>query len=177
MEERIFLTFIEEVMNSNNFNWFVTLGYVPERHQKPSACLMHWESIWAETDPDCRERWKRTPATAEECLEQWFEEVKRGPGPNGSGIRDYLWLEENRRDGKILFHVLLANWQGYEDAWEQRWREISGGWARTRSLDGRINGLLGHFVMRAGCALNLNCGEFRGRLTAGDFRPWREKSC
>ncbi len=176
MEEKNFLNFIEEVVNSNNFNWFVTLGYVPERHRKPGAWEKLWESIRAETDPDCREGWKKIPATAQECLEQWIQEIQVGPGPGGPGIRDYLWLEEYRRDGKILFHVLVADWRGFEDTWERRWRDISGGWARTRELDDRINGLLGYFVMRAGCVLRLNCGEFRGRFHATDFRPWKKKS-
>lgn len=177
MEEKNFLNFIEEVMNSNNFNWFVTLGYIPERHQRPSARQQQWESFLAETDPDCRDGfWTKTPATAEECFQRWLKDAERGPGPEGPGIRDYLWLEEYRRGGTVLFHVLMANWQGFEDAWEQRWRDISGGWARTREMDERINGLLGYFVMRAGCVLRLNCGEFRGRFHATDFRPWKKKS-
>jgi hypothetical protein len=153
--EKTFSQFIEAVVSSNNFNWFVTLGYAPERRGQASA----------------------TPSsTAEECLCQWLNEARRGPGPLGPGIRDYLWVEEYRRDGSVLFHVLVADFQGFEDAWEQRWKEISGGWARTRSLDKPINGLLGYFVMRARCGLQLNCGRrFQGRFFATDFRPWEKK--
>jgi hypothetical protein len=152
--EKNFLRFIEAVLNSNHFDWFVTLGYDPERHRKSSA----------------------GPVAADQCLQQWLREAQRGPGPNGPGIRDYFWITEYRDDGAMLFHVLVADFQGFQDAWEQRWKIISGGWAKTRDIEKPINGLLGHLVMRARCELRLNCGRFQGRFNATDFTPWEKKS-
>ena len=123
-EQKHFGQFIEEVMDAHNFDWFVTLHYFPGRMAK----------------------------SADACLQLWLKEIQAKPD-SGPGVTDYLYLEEYRRDGKTLFHVLIADWNGFQDAWEWRWKEISGGWACTRELDDRIKGFIGHFVMRAGCVL------------------------
>jgi hypothetical protein len=175
IEEERFSGFIKEVLESCNFNWYVKLGFVPERHPSVSEWRRHWESIWAVSDPD-RQNWTKTPDTAWDCFHQWLDEIQIGPGFQGPGVRNYLWLEERRSPGQVIFHVLIADWNGFSDAWELRWKEISHGWAKTRELDERTGGLLGYLVMRAGCALELNCGGFSGRYTAGDFRPWTERN-
>ena len=99
-------------------------------------------------------------------------------GPYGRGVSDgnYLWFEEKRIDG-VRFHVLISNFRGDEDIWASRWAKISGGWAITRTIDHDrgLRGLLGHFVMRAGFAMVVNCGEISGEYTLDDFRAWRPK--
>lgn len=167
--------FFKEVLSSCNFNWYVKLWFVPERHHPPSASTRMWESIWEATDPEGHGGWKKTPGDARECFEQWLEEIQT-PGPNGFGVRNYLWIEESRSDGQVVFHVVVADWNGFSGDWEYRWKEISNGWAKTRELDERTGGLLGFLVMRVGCVLGLNCGRFYGRYSAQDFRPWNPKS-
>jgi hypothetical protein len=170
------IDFLKEVLSSSNFNWYVKLGFVPERHHPPSESTKMWESIWEATDPEGHGGWTKTPRDAWECLEKWLDEIQIGPGPHGPGVRNYIWLEERRSEGQVVFHVLIANWNGFSDAWEYRWKEISGGWTKTRELDERTGGLLGFLVMRVGCVLELNCGRFYGRYSAQDFRPWNPKS-
>jgi hypothetical protein len=170
------LGFIAEVLSSCNFNWYVKLGFVPSRHRGVSESTNLWESVWEATDPGRRGGWTRTPVTAWDCLEQWLNEIQIGPGFYGPGVRDYVWLEECQGEGRVVFHVLIANWSGFSDAWEVRWKEISNGWAKTREVDDRTGGLLGYLVMRVGCVLEVNCGGVPGRYSARDFRPWNPKT-
>jgi hypothetical protein len=170
-----FSAFIKEVLSSYNFNWYVKLGFVPERHHPPSESRKMWESIWEATDPEGHGGWTKTPGGAWECLEKWLDEIQTGPRPHGPGVRNYLRLEESRTDGQVVFHLLIADWNGFENAWEERWKEISNGWAKTRELDERTGGLLSYLVMKAGCMLELNCGRTWGRYSAQDFRPWNPK--
>jgi hypothetical protein len=172
--EENFFDFIEEVLNSGNFNWLVTLGFIPARLPPVSRLTRYWEGIWEICDPDQR-YWRRKPGDVWDCWGVWLDEIEVGP-PAGPGVRDYIWLYERRLHGESRIHVLISDWQGFEDMWELRWKEISGGWAFTRDLDERIRGLLGYLVMRVGCPLELHCGGFRGRRTASDFRPWKEKN-
>lgn len=179
--ERHFGQFIEELTSRNNFDWFVTLGYVPERHIKPSPERRKWEKFLAEAHPEDRGvRWHKTPATGGECLESWLEKIQEPPY-RGPGVSDYLYMVEyrrdilRRRDQQTLFHVFIADWRGCQDSWEHRWKEISGGWAKTKVLDDRINGFIGHLVMRKGCGLSVASGRHRGWYTKLDFVPWREK--
>jgi hypothetical protein len=167
--------FIEEVLSSCNFNWYVKLGFVPEKHPPISESTKLWESVWALSAPDGHGGWTKTPDTAWDCFEQWIDEIQIGR-PAGPGVRNYLWLEERRSPGQVIFHVLIADWNGFSDFWELRWKEISHGWAKSRELDDRTGGLLGFLVMRVGCVLKLNCGGFSGRYTAEDFRPWTERN-
>jgi len=176
MEGESVSVFLKEVLSSCNFNWYVKLGFVPTRHKPVSESTRLWESVWAVTDPHGHAGWTKTPGDARECFEQWLDEIQIGPGPHGPGVRNYLWLEECRSDGQVVFHVLIADWGGFEDAWEERWKEISSGWAKTRELDERTGGLLGLLVMKVGCVLELNCGQFYGRYSAQDFRPWTAKN-
>ena len=168
-------SFIKELLNSCNFNWYVKLGFVPERHPSVSESRKLWESVWAVSDPDGHAGWTKTPDTAWDCFEQWLDEIQIGR-PGGPGVRNYLWLEECQGDGKVTFHVLVADWNGFSDAWELRWREISNGWAKTREMDDRTAGLLGFLVMKTGCILEVNCGGLPGRYSAQDFRPWTERN-
>jgi hypothetical protein len=161
--------FIEEVLSSCNFNWYVKLGYIPERHHSVSESTKLWESVWEVTDPDGHGGWTRTPRCAQDCLEQWLNELQ------AAGYQDRFWLEEFRRDGQVIFHVLVADWNGFSDAWKLRWKEISHGWAKTRELDERTSGLLSYLVMKAGCMLELNCGRTWGRYSAQDFKQWNER--
>jgi hypothetical protein len=172
--ENIF-AFLQEVLTSCNFNWYVKLGFVRERHHPPSDSTKLWESVWQATDPEGDGGWAKAPRDAWECFNQWLDEIQIR-GPHGPGVRNYLWLEESRSGGQVVFHVLIADWSGFEDAWEYRWKEISNGWAKTRPLDERTGGLLGFLVMRLGCVLKLNCGQFYGEYCAQDFRPWKPKS-
>ena len=165
-------SFITEVLESCNFNWYVKLGYIPERHRPVSDTTKMWQSIWAFSDPDGQEGWTKTPDTASGCFQQWLDEIQIGPGFYGPGVRNYLWLEECQSEGRVVFHVLVADWSGFSDAWELRWKEISNGWAKTRELDDRTGGLIGYLVMRAGCVLELNCGGVEGRYFAQYFRQW-----
>lgn len=168
-------SFIKEVLESCNFNWYVKLGFVPERHPSVSESTKLWESIWTLTDPDGHGGWTKTPATALDCFDQWIDEIQIGR-PCGPGVRNYLWLEECQSEGRVVFHVLVADWNGFSDAGELRWKEISNGWAKTRELDERTGGLLAYLVMRVGCALELNCGGVPGRYSAQDFRQWNPKT-
>ena len=170
-----FSPFIREVLHSCNFDWYVKLGFDPEKHPRVTELTKEWESIWEATDPNHDGGWTKTPDTAFDCIEQWLDEIQ-APGPCGPGVRDYFWLEERRLGGQRVFHILVANWNGFSDSWEQRWKQISHGWAKTRELDERTAGLLGYLVMRQACVLNLNCGDFKGRYIAEDFRPWNAKS-
>jgi len=174
-EER-FSDFIKEVLDSSPFDWFVTLGHNPATARKVDESRRYWEDIWAETDPD-RRHWKKTVWTVEESIDIWLDEVCGWPDSSGRRSLDYFWLEERRVRGEVRFHVLVARYGQREHAQELlRWRELSGGWAFTRELDERIGGLLGYLVMRAGCTLELSCGEFLGQRSASDFIPWNPKS-
>jgi hypothetical protein len=164
--------FLREVLSSYNFNWYVKLGFVPARHHPPSELTKFWESVWEATDPEGHGGWSTIPGNAWECFEKWLDEIQVGR-PHGPGVRNYLWLEERRRDGQVVFHVLIADWNGFADGWEHRWKEISNGWAKTRDPDERTGGLLGFLVMRVGCVLELNCGQCYGRYSSRDFRPWK----
>jgi hypothetical protein len=177
MDQQNFFDFMNPILDPYRFNWswFVLLGFVPHRFRGPDASRLLWESIWEFTDPQHREGWTRMPASASECLERWLADM--GPeGACGLNVRNYIWLEEQRYDGD-RFHVLIDNFNGSENTWEYLWKEISGGWALTRQIDRErgLGGLLGHFVMRAGFPMVVNCGEFSGRYTQEDFRPWRPK--
>jgi hypothetical protein len=161
-------------MSSNNFDWYVKLGFVPERYPRVSEQRRLWERIWQETDVNGEGGWTRTPADGWDCLIQWLDEIEVGR-PHGPAVRNYFWLEECR-GAQLIFHVLIADWNGFSTDWEWRWKEISHGWAKTRELDDRTAGLLGYLVMQAGCVLKLNCGGGWGSYTALDFRPWTQKS-
>ena len=175
MHEENFSDFIKEVLGSCNFNWHVKLGFVRSRHPRVSEERKKWESVWAVSDPDGHEGWTKIPDTGWDCFQQWLDEIQSEP-PRGAGVRNYLWLEECQRDGDVTYHVLVADWDdSWTYEWEQRWKEISHGWAKTRELDERIGGLLGYLVMREGCVLELNCPGFQGHYSAQDFRPWRAK--
>jgi len=171
IEGESFSGFIKEVLGSFNFDWYVKLGYDPARCQPVSESRKLWESIWAVTDPDGHGGWTKTPPTAWHCFDQWIDEIQIGR-PHGPGVRDYLWLEERQFPGQVIFHVLIADWNGFSDTWEFRWKEISNGWAKTRELDERTGGLLSYLVMKAGCVLELNCGGIWGRYSDKDFKPW-----
>ena len=183
MDQERFSDFIKEVLNSFDFDWFVTLGHNPAtarkvdewRREPPlTAAEAYWEDIWAETDPDGRQ-WKKpkTSRTVEESLDKWLDWVCGPPDSEGRRSLDYLWLEERRGRGEVRFHVLVARYGDGEHPQELfLWKDLSGGWAFTRQLDERIGGLIGYFVMREGCLLELNCGAFREQRSASDFIPW-----
>src|ERR1700691_3564525 len=170
MHEENFSDFIKEVLESCNFNWHVKLGFVRSRHPRVSEERKQWESVWALTDPDRREGWTKAPDTAWDCFEQWIDEI------HSAGVRNYLWLGESQSGGDATSRVLVADWDdSWTSEWESRWKEISHGWAKTRELDDRIGGLLGHLVMRARCVLGFNCAGFQGHYYAQEFRPWGAK--
>jgi hypothetical protein len=172
MGEERFSDFIKEVLNSFDFDWFVTLGHNPATARKADEWRRYWEDIWSETDPD-RRHWKKTSWTVEESFDQWLNEFCGWPDSAGRRSQDYLWLEERRARGEVRFHVLVARYGEGEHPEELlRWRETSGGWAFQRELDERIGGLLGYLVMLRGCSLELNCGAFQGQRSASDFIPW-----
>lgn len=169
-EQENFFDFIEEVLDSADFNGYMVLDYYPERIKPVDPETKHWEEIWAETDPS-QKHWKKALTSADECFAEWLWAVEGSP-PVGAGVRDYLCLRERRPGGSIRFHVLIANWEGDEYTWAYRWEEISRGWAFSREIGERIGGLLGYLVMRAGCSLEVECRGFPRRLyRAADFRP------
>jgi hypothetical protein len=164
--------FVESIVDSYKFDWFVTLGYVPWRHRSCRADIKkkHIFDRFRELPPEpfSPEDRKKMRSNAEECFFQWWDDIQQCP-PTGPGVSDMLWLEEYRPDGKILFHVLIAKFNGFEDVWERRWIEISHGWARTRTIGDRIAGFICYMVMKVGCVLRVNCSEFKGTYTALDF--------
>jgi hypothetical protein len=174
MHEENFVDFINEILVGGLFDWFVTLVFLSSRVRPPSASRKLWEEVW-EGDPEGQGRWTKTPETPGDCLRQWLDEVQF-QGPGGAHVTGYLVLEELRSEEEVRYHVLLANWNGFEDAWMRRWKEISGGWAFERQLDDRIGRFIGHMVMRAGCSLTVKRGRLSRHYTQEDFRPWKVKS-
>jgi hypothetical protein len=168
-EKKNFIKFIEQITESRDFNLFVTLGYAPQR----LAARQEWEKVLAEVDPSGHgRRWHSVGLTSGESpIAQLILQL---------GLDEYLCLEERRnpsifskRPELVLYH-LLAEHHGYDDETETYWKYLTGGWTRQRSLE-NAKWLLGHFVMRLGCELDLNCYPFCGRYTQSDFRSWREK--
>jgi hypothetical protein len=186
-DKQQFIPFIKEFLDSRNFDWFVTLKYDSKKFRPPTKERIEWEELWAETDPEGKEGWIRTPRSGHECFEQWLQQIQQ-PSPRWPGVESYLWLEEDQGDGVVAFHVLIADWNGHSDTWRDRWREMSGGWSNTREVDERLIGLFGHLVMRKQCPLYVNLGlpdRFGVRklfnldpeqlYTHEDFIPWRPK--
>jgi hypothetical protein len=172
MEQERFSDFIKEVLNSFDFDWFVTLGHNPATARKVDESRSYWEGIWAETDPDGR-HWKKTSWTVEESFDEWLDWACGPPDSRGRRSLDYVWLGERRGRGEVRFHVLIARCgDGEYRGLLHHWQHLSGGWAFTRQLDERIGGLIGYLVMREGCLLELNCGAFREQRSASDFIPW-----
>ena len=187
-EKQQFIPFIKEILESRNFDWYVTLKYDSKTFRPPTKERIEWEEIWAETDPDGKERSSRTPRPGHECFEQWLLRIQR-PHPHGPGVKSYVWLEERQRDGVVAFHVLIADWNGDSGSWQNIWKEMSRGWSSTREVDDRLIGLFGHLVMREECPLHVNFGfpdrfGLRKRFnlnperlyTHEDFIPWRRKT-
>jgi hypothetical protein len=164
MHEENFVDFTSEILERGQFRSFGTLVFLSSRFRPPKATSKYWEEIW-EGDPDRRDRNKK-PSTAWGCVEQWIGDI---------GAQEYLCMHESRGDG-TRYHMLVDDFGAFEDTPCYRWKEISGGWALDRQLDGRIGRLIGHMVMRKGYPLTVRCGRFSGHYTKEDFRPWRVES-
>jgi len=164
MELMQFIPFIQEVLEFSNFNWRVSLGFKPATFNPPSKSRLEWEETWRETDPE-QENWTPAPRTAQDCIEKWID-----------GVEEYLWVEECRGHGEVVFHVLILNSGCDPNAGQQKWREISGGWSKTYDGDdSRIIGLLGHLVMRKHYPIRVHAGIYDGLYTHEEFFPWKPK--
>jgi hypothetical protein len=88
-------------------------------------------------------------------------------------------VTEECRDLSYRYHVLmggicLEKLQKLD--WKKRWKEMSGGYGYERQVHERTGGLLGYFVMRLGCPMEVFVGESPENYSRDDFLPWKPRS-
>jgi len=172
-----FKSFIDDLL-LQGFESFVTLYFPGPRPSWEYAG--EWEllreSLLDFTDEKRRAAQQRRFDRAQGCHERWLAEVReRAPSDNTR----YISIIESRgfkRD--FMFHVLLGGCDlgEYElnGRWGPRWNELSGGKAFMRTMDERVGGLLRHFVFKARCVMEVDCGTVQSRFTADDFEDLEE---
>jgi hypothetical protein len=172
MNQTNFKPFIDDLL-SQGFEQFVTLYFPGPRplwtYENDLELLK--EALRDLTDETRRAARRRLFDRAQTCHERWLAEVER-EAPL-THIRQITVIESRAGRRDFMFHALLGgcDWGevDFDDKWAPRWNEISGGKAFIRQIDGRIGGLLRHFVFKKNCVLDINCGSVHGRFTAEDF--------
>lgn len=169
MEQQSFSRFIQPILNSGSFNFYLKLGYVRAKH-KVSAERRRWEEIWETTDPEHLDWEKEEPLTPHECLDNLLSTFIWSPD------NECLILEEDRANGDMVFHLFGKD--SYARSLDEAiwcWKDFSGGWAfPQRFSTDRIGGLLGYMVMKVGCVLRVRIWDFYGKYTQEDFFPWNK---
>lgn len=167
-----FKSFIDDLL-LQGFESFVTLYFPGPRPSWDYA--NDWELLrdgWRDiTDEKRRAATQRRLDRALGSHERWLAEVRAKASSANTRYISVIERRASKRD--VMFHVLLGgcDWDEYRlrDWWGPRWSELSGGKAFMREIDERVGGLLRHFVFKARCVLEVDCGRVQGRFIAEHF--------
>ena len=172
-----FEPFIGDLL-SQGFESFVTLYFPGPRPSWDYA--NEWELLREGlrdiTDEKRRAARQRRLDRALGSHERWLAEVReKAPSANTRYI-SVIERRASKRD--CMFHVLLGgcDLDEYElnGWWGPRWKELSGGKAFMREINERVGGLLGYFVFKARCVIEVDCGRVQGRFLAEHFEDLEE---
>jgi len=121
------------------WTWFVTLKYPREgspKHTGPRA------------------------SSAEDAFAWWSNELLQN---TKEWCVAYVRATEKRKDGDVLFHVLLRDLPGEQEKyWRWRWFDIAAGAAWDRSLNEGIERLFKYLFYKVHCDIEV--------YTAGDIK-------